>query len=152
MKTAIQKRESYTLRVYNHASGCFETVEVTEEVYRIYRRTEWNIHDNDDSFYAHEIQFSSLIGGSEDAFQNFREFIDTENTPDQVIEQEMLHENLLKAIASLPEKEQVLIRALYFEGRSETDYAKQCGVKQQTINEKKHRILRKMKKFMACDL
>ena len=152
MKTAIHQRELYTLRVYNHASGCVETVEVTEEVYRTYRRTAWNIHDNDESFYAHEIQFSSLIEGSEDAFHNFREFIDTENTPDQVIEEEILHENLLKAIASLPEKERVLIRALYFEGRSETDYARQCGVKQQTINEKKHRILRKMKKFMARDL
>lgn len=145
MKTAIHERKTYTLRVYNYATGCYETVEVTEEVYRAYQRTEWNINDNDDSFYAHEIQFSSLIGGSENAFQNFREFIDTDHTPDILIEEKILHENLRKAIASLTESERALIHALYFEGLSATEYAQHCGVTQQAISKMRFRILKRIK-------
>lgn len=68
MKNAINERKTYTLDIYNHATGQVETVEVTEEVYRTYLRTGWSIENSDTSFYAHEIQFSSLTGGSEDAF------------------------------------------------------------------------------------
>ena len=148
MKKALHKEATYTLSVYNHATSSFETVEVTEEVYRTYQRTEWNIADNDDSFYSHEIQFSALIGGSENAFENFREFIDTENAPDNVIERKILLERLMEAIASLPEKDQTLVHALFFNGLKEKDYAKQCGVKQQSVNKRKHRIMKKIKNIL----
>jgi RNA polymerase sigma factor (sigma-70 family) len=148
MKKAIQNNKTYTLNIYNHATGCFETVEVTEEVYRTYQRTSWSIENSDASFYAHEIQFSSLIGGSENAFQNFREFIDTENTPDRVLERKEMVAAIQWAIGSLSEQDQNLIYALFFNGVSEKDYAKQCGVKQQTVNKKKHRIFKKIKKFL----
>ena len=148
METAIQERESYTLRVYNHASGCFETVEVTEEVYRTYRRTEWNIHDNDDSFYAHEIQFSSLIGGSEDAFQNFREFIDTENTPDQIMEREDVIATVHRAIANLPPEDQELVRARFFDSMSLRQYAQLNGVSHTVIHRRERNILKKLKKYL----
>ena len=147
MKKAIQNNKTYTLNIYNHATGCFETVEVTEEVYRTYQRTAWNIEDNDASFYAHEIQFSSLIGGSEDAFQNFREFIDTENTPDRMIERTEIAETLRRTIGSLTEKEQALIYAIYFDGLTEREYARLCGVAQPTIHKMKQRILKKNKKI-----
>ena len=152
MKKAIHERKTYALHIYNHSSGCFEDVEVTEEVYRTYKRMDWNMEDNDASFYAHEIQFSSLIGGSEDAFQNFREFIDTENTPENVIERKILLEKLMEAIISLSDKEQNLVHALFFDGCSEKDYAKQCGVKQQAINKRKHCILKKIKKILNWGL
>ena len=148
MKATIQESKKYTLSVYNHAAGRFETVEVTEEVYRTYQRTEWNIDDNDASFYGHEIQFSSLIGGSEDTFQNFREFIDSENTPEKVIEEKVLIETLLEAIATLGEKDFELIQALYFDGTSEAMYAKKKGVTQQMISKKKQRILKKIKNIL----
>ena len=148
MKNAIHERKTYTLNVYNHASGQVETVEVTEEVYRTYKRTEWSIENNDASFYAHEIQFSSLISGAADAFQNFREFIDTENTPDNILEEIILHENLQQAIASLTKKERAIIQALYFERLTATEYARQCGVSQPAISQMKHRILKKIKKFL----
>ncbi len=148
MKNAIHERKTYTLNVYNHASGQVETVEVTEEVYRTYRRTEWNIADNDSSFYAHEIQFSSLIGGNENAFHNFREFIDTENTPDLIVEERLLHEHLTRAMSSLSKIEKKLIYAIYFEGLSEREYAQRCGTSQPAIHKMKHRILKKLKKYL----
>lgn len=146
MKTAIHERKTYTLNVYNHATGCFETVEVTEEVYRTYQRTEWNINDNDTSFYAHEIQFSSLIGGSDNAFLNFREFIDTENTPDKVVEKSEMIAAVKRAIRSLSPEEQELVRALFYEGLSGFEYARIKGIPQTTVSYRTRALLQKLKK------
>ncbi|MCU6720883.1 hypothetical protein OCV67_13230 [Porcipelethomonas ammoniilytica] len=52
----------YIISVRNTANGKYENVEVTEEVYRAYMRTGWNIKDNDESFFKHQIQFSALLG------------------------------------------------------------------------------------------
>ena len=148
MKKAIQNNKTYTLNIYNHATGCFETVEVTEEVYRTYQRTNWSIENSDASFYAHEIQFSSLIGGSENALQNFQEFIDTENTPDRVIERKELAEAVRRTIRSLPPEDQKLVQALFFEGLTGREYARNTGIPQSTISYRTRTILGKLKKYL----
>ena len=74
--------KTYQITVYNTLTSKYEDVTVSEEVYHAYMRTSWNIKDNTKSFYAHEIQLSSLIGGDDGAYENFREFIDTEHTPE----------------------------------------------------------------------
>lgn len=74
--------KTYFIAVYNTLTSKYEDVTVSEEVYHAYMRTNWNIKDNTKSFYAHEIQLSSLIGGDDGAYENFREFIDTEHTPE----------------------------------------------------------------------
>lgn len=74
--------KTYLITVYNTLTSKYEEVSVSEEVYRVYMRTSWNIKDNAKSFYAHEIQLSSLIGGDDGAYENFREFIDTEHSPE----------------------------------------------------------------------
>ena len=147
MKNAIQERKTYTLTVYNHATGCMETVEVTEEVYRTYLRTGWGIENNDTSFYAHEIQFSSLIGGSENAFQNFREFIDTENTPDKVIERAEMIKAIRRAIRCLSPDDQELIRALFYDGMSGFEYARIKDIPQTTISYRTRILLKKLRKI-----
>ena len=147
MKTAIHERKTYTLSVYNHATRRFETVEVTKEVYHAYQRTEWNIDDNDTSFYAHEIQFSSLIGGSENAFQNFREFIDTENTPDKVIERSEMIAAVRRAISSLSPEDQELVWARFFDGITLRQYAQLKGVAHTTIHARERSILKKLKNY-----
>ena len=74
--------KTYLITVYNTLTSKYEDVTVSEEVYHAYMRTNWNMKDNTKNFYTHEIQFSSLIGGEEGAYENFREFIDTEHTPE----------------------------------------------------------------------
>ena len=63
-----------TVRIYDTISKEYVDIEVSEEVYTYYNRSQWNMDDNDDSFYKHEIQFSALIGGNDGTFENFREF------------------------------------------------------------------------------
>lgn len=44
-----------TVRVYDTITKKYVEVEVTEKVRTYYNRTQWNIDDNDKSFYKHEI-------------------------------------------------------------------------------------------------
>ena len=78
----MESSRKYTLIVFNTCTREYEEVTVTEEVYHAYCRTRWNIKDNDESFFDHEIQMSGMIGSQDGAYENFREFIDTINVPD----------------------------------------------------------------------
>ena len=72
----MESNGKFTLIVFNTCTQEYEEVIVTEEVYRTYCRTRWNIKDNDQSFFDHEIQTSGMIGSQDGAYENFREFID----------------------------------------------------------------------------
>lgn len=137
---------TYTVKVYNTISNQFEDVAVTKEVYDTYRRTEWNIKDNNESFYEHEIQMSGLIGGEDDGYENFREFVDEENTPERNIVYAEIKKALLESVAELAEEERALVHALYWQGLSEREYSRRSGIPQRTINHRKIYILEKIRK------
>lgn len=44
--------------------------------------------------------------------------------------------------------EQELIQALFFRGLSERKWSEECGIPQKTINDRKQRILAKLKKML----
>lgn len=117
------EKQTYTLSVYNTLTGKTEEVEVPEEVYHACRRSAWNISDNNKSFYAHEIQMSGLIGGEDGAYENFREFIDMENTPDSTVPEKLQAEELRRILTQLSEADRQLIQAIYFDGLTEQKYA-----------------------------
>lgn len=131
------EKQTYTLSVYNTLTGKTEEVEVPEEVYHACRRSAWNISDNNKSFYAHEIQMSGLIGGEDGAYENFREFIDMENTPDSTVPEKLQAEELRRILTQLSEADRQLIQAIYFDGLTEQKYADQLGIAQQVIKPKK---------------
>ena len=142
------EKEIYTLKVYNTLTKQYEEVVVTKKVYDTYRQTEWNIKDNDESFYEHEIQISGLIGGEDDAYENFREFIDDVNIPENIF---MTREGMVevrKAVRILPVQERNLIVALYYERLTENEYADKIGVSQQYVSKSKKKILKKLKLFL----
>ena len=51
-------------------------------------------------------------------------------------------------MSMLPEDEQELIHALFFRGLSERKWSEECGIPQRTINDRKRRILAKLKKML----
>ena len=141
-----KKKKKFTLWIYNTLTGLHEEVEVSEEVYRTYKRTQWNIEKNNQKYYDHEIQFSGLIGGENGNFENFREFIVNtfENSTLTKIQLDELH----RAINNLCEPEKSLIQAVFFNEISERDYAAQTRLAQKTVNNRKRSILRKLKKVL----
>ncbi len=79
------KNPKKKISVYNTTNHTYEQIEVTDDIATVYKRTKWNIEDNDKSFYDHEIQMSGLIGGENNAFENFREFVTTENSTENLV-------------------------------------------------------------------
>lgn len=120
----MESNGKFTLIVFNTCTQEYEEVIVTEEVYRTYCRTRWNIKDNDQSFFDHEIQTSGMIGSQDGAYENFREFIDAINTPEHIILEQIKKEALYQAISALPAADQALVQGLFFKGQSELDYRK----------------------------
>ena len=130
--------------VYDAASKNYQEVEVSDEVYTYYKRTEWAIKNNDKSFYDHEIQFSMLRGSSDGASENFHEFIVNENTA----EKRIMSEQLKKALKMLPSKDRELIDMLFYKEMTERECAAFYGISQKNINKKKRRILSKIHKLL----
>lgn len=130
-----------TIEVYDTFTGQIAEVEVSQEVYEEYRRAGWREEKNDCSFFAHEIQFSILIGGKDGAFENFHEFIsDYDPTAKAAIEKTLIKE-VLTAIRKLKESDRRLVEMIYFENLSEHECAKRLATTQQNIHKIKKRIL-----------
>ncbi|MCI8777340.1 MAG: hypothetical protein HFK00_08155 [Oscillospiraceae bacterium] len=96
------------VRVYDNISKKIVEIEVNDEVYTHFKRSKWAIENNDNSFYEHEIQFSALIGGRENAFENFKEF-KTDYDVEKETDRKMLIERLYKCIDFLSDSERELI-------------------------------------------
>ena len=121
----MESDKKYTLTVFNTCTREYEEVAVTEEVYRTYYRTGWNIKDNNQRFFDNEIQMSGMIGSQDGAYENFREFVDTINTPENIALEQMMIEALYQAIAALSAEEQALVQGLILKGMTEREYAEQ---------------------------
>lgn len=138
--------------VFNTFTKRYEQIAVLEEMYNAFRRTGWNIDDNDDSFFAHEIQMSCLIGGKDNSFENFKEFISESNNVENAVIKNSEKSILYKVISKLSFSEQNLIKALYFDGLTESEYAGLVNTSQQSVNKRKKRILKKLEKLLKLRL
>ena len=141
----IMSEKVYVLNVYNTMTGQYEFIQVTKEVFQTYRRTKWNIEDSTERFFKHETQMSSLIGGENDGYERFHEFIDYENTPENQAIEEMVFQSLHNVLELLPPKDYELVYELYFKNHTERECAQRLGMSQQAIHERKKRILKKIK-------
>lgn len=83
---------------------------------------------------------SGMIGSQDGAYENFREFIDTINVPDDIVFEQVEKEALYQAISVLPAADRDLVRALFFKGQSELEYAKELGISQPAVHKRKVRI------------
>lgn len=136
------------VKVYDTFTGKVVDVEVSKEIYDEYMRTAWNIHDNNESFYEHEIQFSMLIGGEDGAFENFHEFItDGDPTAGSALSKAAFNE-VMAAIAKLKKTDIELIHLIYFCEYTEQECADLLGTTQQNIHKKKKRILANIYKLL----
>lgn len=138
----------YIISVRNTANGKYENVEVTEKVYKAYMRTGWNIKDNDESFFKHQIQFSALLGNIDDAVENFKEFINAVEDVAEITEKKLISETLKKVLKQLNQDERELIFLIFYHNKTERECAEIYKVNQKNINKRKKRILCKLNKLM----
>jgi len=125
-----------------------QRVAVTEEVYLAYyrmKRHERHLREKD---AAHGlIRYASL-----DTHQSTGE----EELPDadaedvaEIVTRRLMSEKLHKCLELLPDGERALINALFFENKTERQYSAETGIPQKTINDRKTRILAKLKKLLG---
>ena len=144
--------KTYTLNVYNTLTGQYETVSVSENIYRIVKRSQWNIRDNQRKFYKHEIQMSALLGGDEEAYLNFREFIDEVETPENISIRKETSRIIRMVLNCLTPsmKKRVILR--YIEGLTIKQISEREGVSEDSIKESldhaKKKIRKNLKKFL----
>lgn len=136
-----------TVCVYDTISKKIVEVEVSDEVCTNFKRTKWTIENNNSSFYDHEIQFSALIGGHENAFENFKEFKNSFDVEEET-DRKIFIEQLYSCLRLLSESEHDLIIMLFFENKTERECAEFYGVSQKNINKKKANILCKLNKLL----
>ena len=72
---------------------------------------------------------------------------DRVDVAEQAIQNILLIE-LRQALLKLSEEERDLIAALYFKGMTEREISRITSIPQKTINDRKHRILQKLRKFL----
>ena len=136
--------ENKTLNVYDTISGKMVDVEVSDEVFTEYKRAVWREEKNDSRFYNNEIQFSMLVGGDDDSYENFHEFIDFD---DSIVETS-INKKLVEKISELKRQERELIQLLYFKNLSEQECAIVLKTSRQNIHNKHVRVLAKINKLL----
>ena len=133
-------------------------VEVTDEVYTAYMQGDRKMRyfENDlktERFVlGEEGQVVQVIPSREDSLdrlmdenaQQFAHEESVENTVLHKLEVDKLHTDL----AMLAPEEQALIQAVFFEEKTERQYAEELGVYRNAIHVRKTRILKKLKKLL----
>lgn len=122
-------------------------VEVTREVYQSYyrmRRHESFLVEKD---MDHGVELYSNLDTDETLGEEMLPDLHSPNVEERAITN-VLSEKLRRCISQLPEAEQQLIHAIYYEGSSEHQFAEESGVSQVTIHKRKKMILAKLLKLM----
>lgn len=134
--------------VYDTITKRYVEIEVSEKICTSYNRTQWNIDDNDKSFYKHEIQFSALKGNIDGELENFHELHTENDAVEKSVIQNIEFGRLYKCLDKLTDDERRLVAMIYFENKTEAECASLLHTTQQNINKKKRRILCKLNKLL----
>lgn len=130
------KMSKNIVSVYDTITKRYVEIEVSEKIRTYYNRTQWNIDDNNKSFYKHEIQFSALKGNINGELENFKEFRTDDDSVEKCIIRQAEYSELYKCLASLPDDEHSIIIMIYFENKTENEVACFLHTTQQNINKK----------------
>lgn len=137
----MSEKKEYRIKVQG------KLVPVTEEIYFTYhrmKRRETYLEERDTAnsvFYYSALDTEGTNG--EDVIPD----LVSPRVEDMIVDK-LISEKLYQCLAQLAREEQELIYALFFRAISERQYAEMTGIPQKTINDRRHRILGKLKKLM----
>jgi len=121
-----------------------EKVPVSEEVYRAFKRPVWAEKKRRQREQENGTTPLSLDSLTEAGFD-----VPTGDALiDEIVEDKLLLDMLLKALAELTDDERGLIDALFFKEQAERDLAKETGIPRKTIAYRKMKVLDKLRKLI----
>lgn len=134
-------KEKYMIKVEG------KLVEVSPEVYYAYFRMERQERWQEEKQQEHGVvSYDALDDGETVGLENVADTA-SPGLEENVISGE-LRDRVRHAVAALPKADRELIQAIYYEGMSEREYAKQHGISQRGANKQRRRILSKLKLFL----
>lgn len=139
-KEVIGYKEKYFLPLHGML------MEVTKEEYTLYykeKRRERYIAEQ-----AKKVGTFSYDALTTDEFNGEDILVDSNINPEEEAEHNIMIEILLSLFQKLSVEEQALIKAIYFDGMSEREYAEKLGIYHNAVHKRKLKILEKLKKLM----
>lgn len=130
---------------YEFADGTTSEIEVSEEIYALHlqllqeeKRNHWRETRRHISLYY--------------LLENGVDFTDNAADPLAAVEMRDNEERIHNAINQLSDKQRKLLRAVFVEGMTLTDIAKEKGVSQPAITQQLATVIKKLKKFLQKTL
>lgn len=134
-------KEVYVIRVQG------KVVEVTPEVYYTYFQMERQERGQEEKKRRNVVlSYDALDNGNLTGVESIPD-LTLPSLEEQVITNE-IRVKLNRAVSSLPKAERDLIRAIYYDGMTETDYAVLTGLSQQRVSYRLRKTLSKLKTLL----
>ena len=134
-------KEKYMIKIQG------DRIEVSEDVYYAYFRMDRQERWQEEKKQEHDVlSYDALDNGETVGSENVAD-LTTPSMEEQAMSRE-LYERLHHAVDALPRAERELIRAIYFDGQTEKDYAETVGMSQTGISYRRRKILSKIKLFL----
>lgn len=134
-------KEKYMIKIQGNL------IEVSEDVYYAYFHMERQERTQEEKQQRNAVvSYDALDDGETVGLENIAD-LSAPSMEERAIAKEM-YERLHHAVAALPRAERELIRAIYFEGKTEREYAKQQGCSQNKIFKQRVKTLSKLKMFL----
>ncbi len=137
----MAEKKEYYIKIEN------QQVKVSEKVYRTYYGLQRQAKTLEEKDQRNSKILYSNLDTSETLGEEMIPDIGAAKVEDIVITK-LMSEKLHRCISLLPEGEQELIQAIYFNQLSERKLSKKTGVHYMTLHDRKIRIIRKLRKMM----
>ena len=134
-------REKYVIKIQG------KLIEVTPDVYYAYFRMERQERWQEEKKQEHEVFSYDALDNGETVGSEVIPDMASPSLEELAIARE-LHDQIRHAVAALPKAERELLRAIYFEGLTEKEYAEKMGMSQTGISYRRRKILSKLKLFL----
>ena len=122
-------------------------VEVSAEVYFTYfrARRRWSAQGERDTYNG--VVSYDAMDTEETLGEETIPDLDAISVEDMVLDN-LRREKLLRCLFQLTETEQSLIHALFYEEKTEREYAETLGISQNAVNKRRHKVLDKLRRLM----
>lgn len=134
-------KEKYIIKVEG------KLVEVTQDVYYVYFRMKRQERGQEEKKQRNAVVSYDALDTEETTGSEAIPDLVVPSLEQQILTQE-IHDALHRAVDALPKADRELIKALYFDGLTEQQYAEVSGFSQQVVSYRLRKILSKLKLFL----
>ncbi len=134
-------REKYIIKIEG------ELIEVTPDIYYAYFRMERQERGQEEKKQRNSVlSYDALDTGESTGEETIPDLI-SPSVEEQAIAKEMV-ESIRRIVEELPRAERELIKAIYYDGKTEKEYADEVGMSQTGVSYRRKKTLSKLKSYL----